>query len=658
MVYSDPAKRTVDFQGASAALESCTRLPLKQVTGATCCWTCRLRRKKCSEGGPPCETCINRQVHYHGYGPKPAWKDKSERERQEAIRLRLANPATRRAAAVPSEKSPCGSDGFENKPLDTCALAPPLALEADPLSGALSSLSPGNGENDNVAMPTPEFDQAVSVHMDLALPGEHWESFDSTAGLDSMFVELPTLTDQADDACSTLSDHGHRLDRFASARETDLIMGYISRTCARVSEGNSGRRPDSRGWLLQALLGSPGFYSTILSLSAYEEYLEPAISNDCRALAYRDYQHHRSRAAHLFSNSFMVAFRGEGLNAQPPSPLSPVFCPTFDESSVIQKHQSNLPRPDEKILAFSQSLLAWMDVLTCTIRGVVPGALAIYNRLLSSQELHGSFLTATGYESWVLQGIMALSELSAWKDEQESRNELSIRTLVKRADTISATIEDGIRRLPVTDAPPSPMSPYGFSSPPAPTLTTLYAQAALVYLNMVVSGSNSAVTETTQCIEGAIEIWKRMPPATQQQPPTWPLLITAVLARGEQREFFRQLLATSSLDSRVGSPRGNFSQQLVFLALCVGASASPIKENTGIRGLKRADAVNKEIHVSPVQIKARDEEEVDYVIPIKARDEEEVDYVIPIRARDEEEVDYVIPIKARDEEEVDYVIPI
>ena len=55
----------------------------------TGCWTCRLRRKKCNEGGPPCENCESRGVFCHGYGPKPPWKDRGEKEKQQASILRL-----------------------------------------------------------------------------------------------------------------------------------------------------------------------------------------------------------------------------------------------------------------------------------------------------------------------------------------------------------------------------------------------------------------------------------------------------------------------------------------------------------------------------------------------------------------------------------------
>ena len=64
----------------------------------TGCWTCRLRRKKCNEGGLPCLNCESRGVFCHGYGPKPPWKDRGEKEKEQAIMLRI-QPRQRRSSS-------------------------------------------------------------------------------------------------------------------------------------------------------------------------------------------------------------------------------------------------------------------------------------------------------------------------------------------------------------------------------------------------------------------------------------------------------------------------------------------------------------------------------------------------------------------------------
>lgn len=52
--------------------------PLRNTRG---CYTCRLRRKKCDETHPYCSTCSSLSITCYGYGTKPDWMDKGEKER-------------------------------------------------------------------------------------------------------------------------------------------------------------------------------------------------------------------------------------------------------------------------------------------------------------------------------------------------------------------------------------------------------------------------------------------------------------------------------------------------------------------------------------------------------------------------------------------------
>jgi hypothetical protein len=54
------------------------------------CWTCRVRHKKCDITTPFCRECSDRNVHCHGYGPKPAWMDGASEEKKERARIKLA----------------------------------------------------------------------------------------------------------------------------------------------------------------------------------------------------------------------------------------------------------------------------------------------------------------------------------------------------------------------------------------------------------------------------------------------------------------------------------------------------------------------------------------------------------------------------------------
>ncbi|KAI0133857.1 hypothetical protein BJ170DRAFT_177113 [Xylariales sp. AK1849] len=70
------------------------------------CWTCRLRRKKCDETQPECQTCANLGVDC-GYGPRPPWMDRGPLEREKAytVKAEIAHAGSKRRRISLSNKS-------------------------------------------------------------------------------------------------------------------------------------------------------------------------------------------------------------------------------------------------------------------------------------------------------------------------------------------------------------------------------------------------------------------------------------------------------------------------------------------------------------------------------------------------------------------------
>ncbi|KAK6860978.1 fungal-specific transcription factor domain-containing protein [Apiospora arundinis] len=68
----------------------------KKVTKSTCtrsqhgCWTCKLRRKKCDESRPTCQTCESLLITCEGYGPRPTWMDRGPLEKETAEKVKMA----------------------------------------------------------------------------------------------------------------------------------------------------------------------------------------------------------------------------------------------------------------------------------------------------------------------------------------------------------------------------------------------------------------------------------------------------------------------------------------------------------------------------------------------------------------------------------------
>ncbi|EHK21429.1 uncharacterized protein TRIVIDRAFT_152535 [Trichoderma virens Gv29-8] len=73
------------------------------------CWTCRIRHRKCDEGHPFCKECDNRNIHCHGYGPRPEWLDDANQVQAE---LSLVKKAVKQSSRLANKGPirPVGTD--------------------------------------------------------------------------------------------------------------------------------------------------------------------------------------------------------------------------------------------------------------------------------------------------------------------------------------------------------------------------------------------------------------------------------------------------------------------------------------------------------------------------------------------------------------------
>ena len=184
----------------------------------TGCWSCRLRRKKCNEGGPPCANCESRGIFCHGYGPKPPWKDRGEKEKEQASRLRLQSRRRRGCCKTLSGgRSPQGP--ARNAPIDTSDYNPDVIAPVthSPSELDLSSSPRSSSQErqayellDNMEM----FDSwdAFESFNDL-LPGS--SSAEALAGVNDAQVSISDLgpdiwngPDSSNDRCPNSSSAG------------------------------------------------------------------------------------------------------------------------------------------------------------------------------------------------------------------------------------------------------------------------------------------------------------------------------------------------------------------------------------------------------------------------------------------------------------------
>ncbi|TQN63784.1 Ustiloxin B cluster transcription factor ustR, partial [Colletotrichum shisoi] len=398
-----------------------------------------------------------------------------------------------------------------------------------------------------------------TANLDPILVADQWDYFDPGLPIPGTpmhqdpamnAITEPNIVPQLANSPLCMSEPG--LNHKSSERETDLVMHYVD--YVSMGDQERGRRVhgSSKGWLLSTLLRSPGFYNTALSLSAYHQHLNATAGGEPGAAAYHDYQKDRLRATQIFECS-QPGFLGENLICavelarletiggnrershiylrsalslleQPKIQnraceitasfglITPTSPSSFSSvASVTRQAPPPLPPETErKALSHSQALLAWMDILTCSVQRTMPAAHETYRSLLSNSSFCLCFRAVTGSESWILQTIMDVVALDTWKRDQETRGDLSVRQLVMRADEMTSAIEAKVGDLGATPGPPGQPS-LGASARhderPGPSLTLLYAQAALVYLNFIVSGPNCGALEVRQSIDCAIASW-------------------------------------------------------------------------------------------------------------------------------------------------------
>lgn len=274
---------------------------------------------------------------------------------------------------------------------------------------------------------------------------------------------------------------------------------------------------------------------------------------------------------------------------------------------------------ERKALTFFTARLVWNDVLLSSTRRTIPRAEKVYRRLLladsASNRGHDTTTTTTptsllvagssfwdliGCEGAVLLAILDASVLGAWRLGEEAAGSLSIRALVGRADKIEAAVEGEIARLSRL-LPPAENTTSPSSSGAAPPKSRkngpddfdtvihslIFAYAILTDLHQIVSGPRASVPEIGDSISRAISsAWS----LRLQQPHeggggggglkrilAWPFCVAASLAKGDQRDVFREIIARS--ENGDGSTSGGDVQQLKsIIEQCWASSSSNCRD--------------------------------------------------------------------------------
>jgi hypothetical protein len=244
--------------------------------------------------------------------------------------------------------------------------------------------------------------------------------------------------------------------------------------------------------------------------------------------------------------------------------------------------------PDQASLRFFTASLIFFDTLSATALGRAPRLLKYHDHLLAVLDHccgdhlippsipHLKMEEFFGVPNWVVQAIAATAALQSWKKAQQVSNSLSITQLVSRAAAIEHSLKSHIAeldtKLNIPDAaytttmnpvvlpgqaaapasfatgvpapPPLPLSSGATSPLPGDHITArIWAQAALTYLLVVVSGWQPSNTEIHESVALTASLLRRLPAPAALRSVVWPFAVTGCLAAPEEEQVFRDLVS-------------------------------------------------------------------------------------------------------------------
>ncbi|MCJ1313679.1 hypothetical protein MMC25_007358 [Agyrium rufum] len=222
-------------------------------------------------------------------------------------------------------------------------------------------------------------------------------------------------------------------------------------------------------------------------------------------------------------------------------------------------HNVRVPSAEQAAFRFSSTLLVFDDIIASTVLQEPPRLCDYHRDLLKSvsgEEPAIDLEAVLGCQNWVLLKIGEIAMLDAWKQQRKRAGNLDMMELVQRAASIKQNLEISINQLevnPVTfmEQPKNLLDifttgydqPSGAKAGQNSLVTRVWAHATLLYLFVVVSGTQPASCDVRYHVNRIVDLLSRQiaPPALVRTM-IWPFCVAGCLAEAAQEEQFRRMV--------------------------------------------------------------------------------------------------------------------
>jgi C6 transcription factor Pro1 len=231
----------------------------------------------------------------------------------------------------------------------------------------------------------------------------------------------------------------------------------------------------------------------------------------------------------------------------------------FHGSFIPSTEAASLKFVDHAAMEFFSGVIIWLDILGSASTSLRPQYADICAAALGDANSKVQLQHLMGCENWVMTIIREIAVLEDWKKGMVSDGVLNVRELVRRAGDIEQRLKIGTARL--TERLSQVSNRYGAyvknsmdecsKDLVVSRITHVFACAAQVYLNVVVSGPNPKLPEMCECVARTLNALNALPAAELIRNVVWPFCIAGCMATHDQEQNFRDLAFAAKIDEHV-----------------------------------------------------------------------------------------------------------
>ncbi|KAI8721562.1 Zn(2)-C6 fungal-type domain-containing protein [Fusarium sp. LHS14.1] len=541
------------------------------------CWICRIRHKKCDESLPRCRNCEALELSCLYSDDKPEWMDNGDKQREMSQRLK--------AQVKRNAKERRGRRMIQKLTREIEGLSP-----SSP--GNPRSLSPSRDKHLTASIQESiTVDQITDSHVSDTDTTQNL-LFDTPST-----VESSRDTSQREDPTHAFFGSGSGPLLIQNEQDLRFVTAYTDYIFPLLNpfyrptflEGG-------RSWLLVFSMRNTESCQLVISLATYFLSVVPIFPGPghsvCSSHTWQQVQSQSDLAVkgmqqrveaisrcgvsgnllqstHLLGD-IMLLLKFEtmagsssswGVHLCAATGLFEQFLssPDFDDSvwkipsdveelvsqsrSALSTNEAHRFEASQTAFRFFSAAVITADIIASTALGQLPQLREHHERVLGTREKpHLNLKYIVGCENWIFLSIADIVELDLWKKKAKKSGAFSLMDLIQRAGRITQDLDNGLESSSGSDNEDarnkdgifSMFNPQRGQTIDSSMATRIWANAARLYLLMVLSGWQPGSSEIREVVSKNLELLRNLGSPSWLLALAWPFCVTGCLVTKEQ----------------------------------------------------------------------------------------------------------------------------